>query len=219
MNIKMDKDKSALLLVDLQPDFFPGGALAVNQGEQILPGIDELMRSHCFAIQVATQDWHPPRHISFASQHSGKQPFDTGIYHGHEQTLWPDHCVRDTPGAALHPDLPWGETTAILRKGMDEDADSYSGFRNNWNAEGSRPSTGLAGYLRDRGIEQIFVCGLARDVCVLWTALDGAESGFQTYFLWDLTRAVNPEGDSTTRATLTQNEVVVMDSGELGRIL
>lgn len=213
--LQVKQSSSALLLVDLQPDFFPGGALAVKNGDEILPGIEKLMKSRRFDIQIATQDWHPPDHISFASQHEGKKPFGTAVYHGHEQILWPDHCVRNTPGAQLHPALPWVEAGAIIRKGMPSDADSYSGFRNNWNAAGERPRTGLAGYLRDRGISIVFLCGLARDVCVLWTALDAAESSLETVFIWDLTRAVNPESDPQTRTTLQEHNVKIVESQQL----
>mgnify|MGYP006290266409 CR=1 FL=1 len=213
--VQSEKEATALLLIDLQPDFFPGGALAVEDGDKIIPGITKLMQSRRFGIQVATQDWHPPDHISFASRHDGKAPFDTKEYHGHEQTLWPDHCVRGTPGAQLHPDLPWIEIGAVIRKGMPSDADSYSGFRNNWNAAGERPNTGLAGYLRDRGITTTFLCGLARDVCVLWSALDSADNGFDTYFLWDLTRAVDPEQDEQTRQTLEDKGIQIINSDAL----
>lgn len=199
---------AALLLVDLQPDFLPGGALPVEGGDQILEPVDRLMRSRRFGLCVATQDWHPPGHISFASRH-GCAPFERIELHGHSQTLWPDHCVQGTPGAALHAALPWEVVEAVVRKGTDEDTDSYSGFRNNWNARGERPPTGLAGYLRERGVVQVFICGLARDYCVKWTAEDAAAAGFETTVLWDLTRPVAASSDEEVRASLTGAGVAI----------
>ena len=194
--ISLGIEKSALVLVDIQPDFMPGGALPIQEGDRILGSVRALMESAKFEVIVATQDWHPPGHASFASRHSGHQPFDIIQLHGHSQTLWPDHCVQGTPGAELHPDLPWQLVSAIVRKGTDPDCDSYSGFRNNWNAGALRPPTGLAGYLRDRGVEEILLCGLARDYCVRWTAEDGVSAGFRVRVLWDLTRPVDPASDN-----------------------
>jgi len=208
-------DRTALIVVDVQPDFLPGGALAVAGGDEILAPLDALLRSNRFPLVVATQDWHPVGHVSFASSHPGRKPFETIELHGHEQTLWPDHCVQDTPGASLHPALPWRHASAVIRKGTDRDVDSYSAFRNNWNAAGERPPTGLAGYLRERGVERVFVCGLARDVCVKWTAEDAADLGFETTVLWDLTRAVDPSTDDAVRATCSSRGIDVIDSGAL----
>ena len=207
--MKPDRDTSALLLVDIQPDFLPGGALAVAGGDEIVAPVGELMRSARFGVCIATQDWHPPAHISFASRHK-RSPFESIELYGHPQTLWPDHCVQGTAGAALHPALPFDRADAIIRKGTDPLVDSYSAFRNNWNAAGLRPSTGLAGYLRDRGIEQVFICGLARDVCVKWTAEDAAEAGFQTFVIWDLTRAVDPATDNGVQKNLRARGVQIV---------
>ncbi len=214
-SISFERAKAALLVVDMQPDFMPGGALAVAEGDRILSGIRTLMESDWLSLQVATQDWHPHGHISFASQHPGKQPFDTIELHGHAQTLWPDHCVQGSEGACLHPGLPLSRLAAIVRKGMDPDTDSYSGFRNNWDPKGQRPPTGLGGYLRERGVESVFCCGLARDVCVKWTAEDAVDSGFTTYLLWDLTRAVDPASDARVRAELDSRGVRIIDSSKL----
>jgi nicotinamidase/pyrazinamidase len=200
-------DRSALLIVDMQPDFMPGGALPVEAGDRLLPLVDAIMRSGFFSVQVATQDWHPPGHASFASSHPGRMPMETIELHGHPQTLWPDHCVQGTLGAALHPDLPWEHVAAIVRKGMELDCDSYSGFRNNWNTAGERPATGLAGYLRERGISDVYLVGLARDVCVKWTAEDGVDAGFATHVLWDATRSVVPSGDRGLEAFLRRRGV------------
>ena len=193
---------TALLVVDMQPDFMPGGALAVAEGDRLVAPIGRLMTSGAYDLCVATQDWHPPGHVSFASSHAGRRPLESTQLHGHPQTLWPDHCVQGTPGADLHGDLPWSVVAAIIRKGADPAIDSYSGFRNNWSPDGDRPPTGLAGYLRERGVEEVHVCGLARDFCCLWTAGDAAEAGFRVRFLWDLTRPVDPAGDAQVRERL-----------------
>ncbi len=202
--IRIDKNKTALLLVDLQPDFMPGGALAVEEGDAILGPIRDLMRRDLFGLYAATQDWHPRGHASFASSHAGRRPLEVIELHGKPQTLWPDHCLQGTEGAALHPSIPWDLVSVFVRKGMEADVDSYSGFRNNWNHHGERPKTGLAGYLRERGIDRVFVCGLARDVCVKWTAEDAVEAGFATSLLWDLCRPVEPGSDSQVRDELTR---------------
>lgn len=202
--VAVDPDHSVLLLVDLQPDFMPGGALPVPEGNAIIEPIRSLLHRELFRHVVATQDWHPPGHISFASSHTGRKPFETIELYGHEQTLWSDHCVQGTPGAALHSGLPWDKVCAIIRKGMDPKVDSYSGFRNNWDAQQQRPPTGLAGYLRNRGISDVYLCGLARDVCVKWTAEDAASENFNVWLLWDLTRAVDPSSDDEVRPDLEQ---------------
>jgi len=213
--VAVDTQAAALLLVDIQPDFMPGGTLAVGEGDQILPHVRDLMESGLFGVQVATQDWHPPGHISFASSHPPRKPFDTVKLHGHEQTLWPDHCIQGTSGALLHPSLPWDCVAAVIRKGMDPESDSYSGFQNNWNAAGHRPPTGLEGYLRSRGIKEVFICGLARDVCVKWTAEDAARAGFRVYCLWDATRAVDPDSDEKVHKDLSNLGVTIIETGQL----
>ncbi|GLQ52616.1 nicotinamidase [Dyella flava] len=180
-----------------------------------MPGIDRLLRRRLFKQTVATQDWHPRGHISFASMHAGTAPFQQIPLYGHPQTLWPDHCVQDTPGAALHPAIDWSPVDLILRKGSDPQVDSYSGFRENHGPDGSRPSTGLAGWLRERGVEEIYVAGLARDVCVLWTVQDAQSAGFRAHVLWDLTRPVTPETDAATRATLVAAGIGMVESAEL----
>ena len=213
--LRYDADRAALILVDIQPDFLPGGALPVGEGDQILAPIQALLDRDRFALYVATQDWHPRGHVSFASSHPGWKPFDVIEVHGHEQTLWPDHCVQGTPGARLHPDLRWERLSAVIRKGTEADTDSYSGFRNNWSAAGTRPPTGLAGYLRERGVAEVFLCGLARDFCVKWSAEDAAAAGFRTVFLWDLTRPVDPGSDDRVRADLERAAVEIAVLREL----
>lgn len=207
--------RSVLLLIDIQPDFMPGGALPVAEGDQIVTPIRHLMEAGKFDHYVATQDWHPPGHVSFASSHPGAKPLQSIDLYGHEQTLWPDHCVQGTVGAELHEGLPWEHVAAIIRKGNEPAVDSYSGFRNNWNPDGKRPPTGLAGYLRERGIEKVYLCGLARDICVKFSAVDAADAGFHTYFLWDLTRAVAPSSDDDVRRQLAERNVSVIMSDEL----
>lgn len=205
-------ERTALIVVDMQPDFLPGGNLAVGEGDAILPGVTRLMESKAFAVQVGTQDWHPPDHASFASNHAGGEPFQTVQLHGHDQILWPDHCVQGRPGAELVPGLPWNRVDAVIRKGVDPRVDSYSGFRNNWGPEGDRPPTGLAGYLRERDVGRVVICGLARDFCVRWTAEDAVDAGFETILLWDLSRSVDPSGDDELRHTLEAHGVRIEDA-------
>jgi nicotinamidase/pyrazinamidase len=208
------QNHAALILVDVQPDFMPGGALACHEGDAIVPGIDRLLRRRLFKQTVATQDWHPRGHVSFAGMHAGTAPFQQIQLYGHPQTLWPDHCVQDTPGAALHPAIDWSPVDLILRKGNNPEVDSYSGFRENHGPHGSRPTTGLAGWLRERGVDEVYVAGLARDVCVLWTVLDAVALGFRAHVLWDLTRPVTPEGDGATRVTLKDTGIGIVESAE-----
>ncbi len=206
----IDRAAAALVVIDMQPDFLPGGALAVAGGDEIVAPIGALMLGGAFGFCAATQDWHPPGHVSFASSHPGAKPFSVIELYGHDQVLWPDHCVQGTLGAELHPDLPWERTEVVIRKGTDPRVDSYSGFRNNWSAAGDRPATGLAGLLRERGIEQVHICGLARDFCCLWSAEDAAQAGFDVFFLWDLTRGVDPAADEPTRAALVSAGVEIV---------
>jgi len=207
---------AALLVVDVQPDFMPGGSLACHEGDAIVPGIARLLQARRFRHVVATQDWHPRGHVSFASSHAGSAPFQQIELYGHAQTLWPDHCVQGTAGAELHPGIDWAPLDVLIRKGSDPAVDSYSGFRENHGPHGQRPSTGLAGWLRDRGVDEVFVCGLARDVCVLWTAQDAVDAGFRTHLLWDLSRPVTPDHDATTRAALDARGIAIVDTLDLG---
>lgn len=195
-------DRAALLVVDLQMDFLPGGALAIKDGDVVLAPLRALLASARFPTVVATQDWHPRGHVSFASSHPGHAPFETISLYGAPQVLWPDHCVAGSAGAALHPSLPTEPIRAIIRKGTDPDADPYSAFRNNPNAAHERRSTGLAGFLRECGVRDVYVCGLARDYCVSWSAVDAAELGFATTVLWDLTRPVAAASDADVERSL-----------------
>jgi nicotinamidase/pyrazinamidase len=178
----------ALVVVDLQLDFCPGGALAVAGGDALPGPINALMDA--YPIRVLTQDWHPPGHFSFASQHRGKAPFETVEAPYGPQVLWPDHCVQGSEGAAFHPDLDVDRADLVIRKGFRRELDSYSAFRENDHAT----PTGLAGYLRERGAEEVHFCGLALDFCVAWSALDAAALGFRSVVLTRLSRAIDLEG-------------------------
>lgn len=178
------RSTDALLLIDLQPDFMPGGALAVTGGDEIVPLVNRLARR--FEHVILTQDWHPAGHISFASTHPGKQPYETTSVPYGTQVLWPEHCVQGSSGAAIHPGVDIPHVELILRKGFRSSIDSYSAFLEN----DRHTPTGLAGYLRDRGLTRIFVAGLAYDFCVRFSAIDGAALGFEMLVIEDATRAV-----------------------------
>jgi nicotinamidase/pyrazinamidase len=198
---------TALIVTDLQHDFLPGGALAVAGGDEIVAPIAELAASGRFDVVVATQDWHPVGHVSFASTHPGRRPFDEIDLYGRCQVLWPDHCVQGSPGAELHPAFPTEPVTAIIRKGADPTVDSYSAFRHNWNAAGRRPRTGLGGLLSELGVGAVWLVGLARDFCVRWSAEDAVDAGFRTHMIWDLARSVDPGGDRALRDDLVRRGV------------
>jgi nicotinamidase/pyrazinamidase len=205
----------ALLVVDVQNDFLPGGALAVPDGHAILAPLRRLMDSGAFELIVATQDWHPRGHVSFASSHPGHKPMDTIRLYGHEQTLWPDHCVQGSHGARLHPDLSWDKAAAIIRKATDPTTDSYSALRNNWNPRGKRPPTGLTGYLKNYGVRQVYICGLARDFCVRWSAEDAVKDGLRVTVIWDLCRSIDPSSDEWLRRRLIARGVKIIDSADV----
>lgn len=183
----------ALLLIDIQNDFLPGGSLAVPGGDLIIPVCNDLQKH--FDLVVATQDWHPVNHKSFASTHENKKPFDVIDLNGSEQVLWPEHCVQGTEGAAFDELLNINKVEAIFRKGMDENIDSYSGFYDN----GHKKSTGLADYLKGRQVSDIYIAGLAADYCVYYTAKDALLRNFNTFIIEDATRAINQEGFKNAR--------------------
>jgi nicotinamidase/pyrazinamidase len=185
--IKPD-NASALLVIDVQNCFLPGGSLAVKDGEQVIPVINRIASG--FANVVMTQDWHTAGHISFASVHPGKKPFETIELAYGKQVLWPDHCVQGTDGAALSKDLSIPQAELVIRKGFHKDVDSYSAFTE---ADG-KTTTGLAAYLKARGIKRLFVAGLATDFCVAWTALDARKAGFETYVVEDACRGIDTQG-------------------------
>ncbi len=184
--------RCALLVIDMQYDFMPGGALAVSEGETLVPLINRLGAR--FGNVVITQDWHPAGHISFASSHAARAPFDSITLPYGQQTLWPDHCVQGSHGAQLHVDLDITHAQLVLRKGCNAGIDSYSAF-----VEADRTTqTGLAGYLKERGIDSVFVVGLALDFCVAWSALDARAAGFNTWIVADACKAIDLDGSLDT---------------------
>ena len=175
----------ALILIDIQNDFLPSGALPVPDGDSIIPVVNKLQ--DYFDLVIATLDWHPVDHKSFASNHVGKKPLDVINLHGIQQTLWPDHCVQGTPGADFPPSLNLNKATVIFRKGMDPELDSYSDFYDN----ARRNSTGLAGYLKEKNVNEIYLTGLAGDICVYFTAMDSLAEKFTTFIIEDATRPLS----------------------------
>jgi len=202
---------NALILVDIQQDFLPGGALAVPDGDAVVPVANELAAA--FDLVVATQDWHPRGHGSFASEHEGKEPFEEGELDGLPQTLWPDHCVQGSDGAAFAPGLDLRPVEAIFRKGMDPRIDSYSGFYDN----DHRKSTGLAGYLKGRGVDTVYLVGLALDVCVCWTALDARKEGFATFVVEDGCRGLSDDDVRDALREMRDAGAKVVQSGDVPR--
>jgi nicotinamidase/pyrazinamidase len=203
----------ALIVVDVQYDFLPGGALAVPDGDQVIPVINELMPQ--FDLVVATQDWHPTGHGSFASSHPGKKPGDVTDLNGLKQVLWPDHCVQGTQGAELSDNLDRKEIRKIFRKGTDPGIDSYSGFFDN----GHRKSTGLSDYLKSLEVNEVYIAGLAADYCVKFTALDAVQENFRTHLFIDATRAVNLQADDFEKAIQAMKEkgVDILKSPDIKR--
>ena len=180
--------KSALIVVDVQNCFVTGGTLPVKEGEAVVPVINKLAAG--FQNIVVTQDWHTPGHASFASTHTGKKPFETTKLSYGTQVLWPDHCVQGTEDAALHKDLKLPTAQIIIRKGFHKEMDSYSAF----DEADHKTATGLAGYLKQRGIKTLYITGLATDFCVAWTAMDARKAGFEVYVIEDATRAIDLNG-------------------------
>jgi nicotinamidase/pyrazinamidase len=204
----MKRDEwDVLVVIDVQNDFCPGGALAVPQGDQIVPAVNRLAGE--FAHVVLTQDWHPRGHASFASSHPGKQPFDTIDVSYGQQILWPDHCVQGTRGAAFHPDLAVPHAELVLRKGFRAAIDSYSAFFEN----DRRTPTGLVAYLTERRFERITLCGLATDFCVFYSALDGRHAGFEVTVATDACRGIDVDG-SLDRAMRSMKEAGVTLLGQ-----
>lgn len=201
----------ALILVDIQNDFLPGGALAVPDGDQVIPVVNRLQAA--FPIVVATQDWHPANHGSFAASHPGKKAFEQIELNGLPQTLWPAHCVQHSKGAELATGLDRDRIAKVFPKGTDVGIDSYSGLFDN----GHRKSTGLGEWLKSKGIGDVFVCGLATDYCVKFTALDAAKMGFKTSFIEDASRGVNLRRDDVTNAIeeMKRAGIAVVQSEEL----
>lgn len=197
----------ALVVIDLQNDFCPGGALPVPDGDAIVPRVNRLLARG--GVRVLTQDWHPPLHRSFAARHAGAEPFGRGLVGGIEQVLWPVHCVQGTPGADFHPGLRADLADMILRKGFREGIDSYSAFFENDRVT----PTGLDGYLRSRGVDSVALVGLALDVCVAASAIDATNLGYRTRVIEPACRAIDRDG-SLRRAIVAMHEAgVILDDG------
>ncbi|HLQ99199.1 MAG TPA: bifunctional nicotinamidase/pyrazinamidase [Sphingobacterium sp.] len=178
----------ALVIVDMQNDFLPGGSLAVKDGDKVIPVINRIQNE--YELVVATQDWHPKTHKSFASQHTGREVFDVITLDDEEQVLWPDHCVQETEGADFTKELDTKKIEAIFRKGMEVNIDSYSGFYDN----GKKKNTGMHGFLKDRGITELHFCGLAADFCVYFSAMDALSLGYRSCILTKGTKAIDKSG-------------------------
>ena len=207
--IKID-DASALLVIDVQNDFLPGGSLAVKDGDQVIPVINRIAKG--FANVVMTQDWHAAGHISFASTHPGNKPFEVIDLPYGKQVLWPDHCVQGTDGAALSKDLSIPHAGLVIRKGFHNDVDSYSAFTE---ADG-KTTTGLAAYLKARKLQRLFVAGLATDFCVAWTALDARKAGFDAYVVEDACRGIDTQGSMAKAwADMTNAGVMRIQSSDI----
>jgi nicotinamidase/pyrazinamidase len=210
MNPRIDPGESdALLVVDIQNDFCEGGSLAVPSADEIIPSVNRL--ACLFRHVILTQDWHPSAHLSFASSHPGKQPFDTITVSYGPQMLWPDHCVQGTRGADFHPKLHIPQAELILRKGYDPAIDSYSAFCENDRAT----ATGLGGYLRQRGLSRIFIAGLAFDYCVRFSAEDAHTDGFGVVAIEDACRSIAAETRTETRTSLKERGIPVVGVEDL----
>ena len=208
-SIKID-DASALLVIDVQNCFLPGGSLAVKEGDQVVPVINKLAKG--FANVVMTQDWHTPGHVSFASSHAGKKPFETVDLAYGKQVLWPDHCVQGTDGASLSKDLSIPQAELIIRKGYHKDTDSYSAFTE---ADG-KTTTGLAAWLKARKLQRLFIAGLATDFCVAWTAMDARKAGFDAYVIEDACRGIDTQGSlAKAWADMAKAGVKRIQSGDI----
>ncbi|MEO5978672.1 MAG: bifunctional nicotinamidase/pyrazinamidase [Chryseolinea sp.] len=204
---------NALILVDIQNDFLPSGSLAVNDGDHIIATINRIQMA--FDLLVATQDWHPQAHKSFASNHAGKKAFEVINLNGMPQVLWPDHCIQGTRGSEFHSGLNMDKVEAIFRKGMDPKIDSYSGFYDN----GYKKSTGLAGYLHERNVDRVFVCGLAGDFCVAFTAKDSIKEDFETYVIEDVIKSIDEDGYQRIKTQLEKVGVKFINSDQIVGVL
>ncbi len=204
-------NKNALIIIDVQNDFCPGGALAVNEGDQVVPVINRIAEQ--FQKVVATQDWHPRNHVSFASAHPGKKEYETITLNGLEQDLWPDHCVQGTEGAELHPQLRIDAVDLMIRKGAEKSLDSYSAFLEN----DKKTITGLHGYLQALEITNLFFTGLATDYCVFFSAMDAVDFGFEVYVVEDACRGIDvPENNiENSLNTMRDKGIAVIQSNEL----
>ncbi|WP_310993024.1 bifunctional nicotinamidase/pyrazinamidase [Aequorivita marina] len=195
-----------LVVIDVQNDFMPGGTLAVPNGDKIVPVINRIQDK--FDLVVASQDWHPQNHVSFASNHDGKSTFDEIEVQGQKQTLWPDHCVQETEGAEFHTNLNTHSWETIFRKGTDCNIDSYSAFYDN----GHLKATGLTGYLKEKGASQVFFCGLAADICVYYSAMDAFKEGFACFFIEDASQALDGEAFEAQKKEMAHLGIQIITS-------
>ena len=198
-----------LVLIDIQNDFMPGGALAVENGDEIVPLVNDLQQK--FDLVIATQDWHASGHSSLASAHENAKVFDLIKLNGLDQVLWPDHCVQNTSGAEFHPELDTNRIETIFRKGTDLAIDSYSGFYDNAHLK----STGLSGYLKDKGVKNVYFAGLAGDYCVAYSVLDSIAEGFTTTLIEDATRAIDKEGFEKMKLEILRKGGTILNSADL----
>lgn len=198
-----------LVIIDVQNDFIPGGSLAVSGGHEIIPVLNKIQFK--FELIIATQDWHPAEHKSFAANHPGKNEFEKVHLQGIEQVLWPVHCVQDTEGAQFHKELETARIEARFRKGLDPEIDSYSGFYDNARLK----STGLAGYLREKGAEDLYFGGLAGDYCVYFSILDALDEGFKATLIEDATRFIDPTGLEKVKQTILDRGGNIIHSKDL----
>ncbi|CDZ33350.1 bifunctional nicotinamidase/pyrazinamidase [Neorhizobium galegae] len=203
----------ALLLIDIQNGFCPGGNLPVAHGDEIVPVANQLIEGGGYDVIVASQDWHPENHGSFASRHPGKKPFDMGELSGQPQVMWPDHCVQGTPDAEFHPDLNVEAVDYIQQKGENPAVDSYSAFRDNDQAA----ITGLAGYLRAQQVTELDLCGLATDYCVKFSALDAVDMlpGVKVRFIEDASRGIDSEGVKSAIAEMRAKGIGIVKSKDI----
>ncbi|KAA5824498.1 bifunctional nicotinamidase/pyrazinamidase [Algibacter amylolyticus] len=198
-----------LLVIDVQNDFIPGGSLSVPNGDKIVPVINSIKDT--FDLIVATQDWHPKEHSSFAVNHDGKSDFDRIEWRGNMQTLWPEHCVQGSVGAELHPELDTTKYEAIFRKGTDKAIDSYSAFYDNNHLK----ATGLTGYLKEKGATQLYFCGLASDICVYFSICDAVKEGFDCYFIEDASKPLDVEAFEAIKSKMLAMGVRIITSESL----
>ena len=203
----------ALLLIDIQNGFCPGGNLPVTDGDKIVPVANALIENGGYDLIVASQDWHPANHGSFASQHPGKQPFEMGELSGKPQVMWPDHCVQETPDADFHPDLNTQAFDHVQQKGENPAVDSYSAFRDN----DQSATTGLADYLNRQGVTVLDICGLATDYCVSFSALDARDMlpDVKVRFIEDASRGIDPEGIKAAIAAMRAKGIAVVNSSDI----
>lgn len=199
----------ALVIIDMQNDFIPGGSLAVPGGDEIVPIINELQEK--FDLVIATQDWHPLDHSSFAENHPGKKEFETIQLHGMDQVLWPVHCVQNSKGAEFHPELNSKKIEAIFRKGTEKEIDSYSGFYDNAHLK----STGLSGHFKEKGITSLYFCGLAAEYCVYFSIMDALKEGFEAILLEDATKAISREDFEKAKKAILHAGGKIIDTSEL----